>query len=246
MYEKLLIDSGLTVNEAKVYETLLKLGKAQSGKIVRESGISGGKIYETLYKLADKGLVEEVTENGVKQFFTSDPKSLLLYMEDEKNKIINQTDQLAKVVPDLSKLRNLSCEEENVYLIKGLKGIRPIVFDAVDKQKGVAKIMGVRSTKNNIYNIFWKQWHNHRVSLKKQAMILFSDRNTEYWKFFSKLKYTKIKSISRVSPSAIMIIDDNSFILSYEGGFTCIHIVSETIAKSFSTSFDTMWDIGKE
>ena len=80
MYENLLSEAGLTQSESKVYLALLKLGKSQSGKIVKEANISSGKIYEILEKLSEKGLVETVTENGVKQFIASDPKTILDYI----------------------------------------------------------------------------------------------------------------------------------------------------------------------
>jgi hypothetical protein len=76
--------------------------------------------------------------------------------------------------------------------------------------------------------------------------MLFSDRNTDYWKFFKKLKYTKVKELLHLSPSAIMIIDDNSFLFSYEKEFTCIHILSDSISSSLSNFFDDLWRIAKK
>jgi sugar-specific transcriptional regulator TrmB len=245
MHEKLLIDAGLTQNEARVYLTLLELGKSQSGKIVQKAKVSGGKIYETLSKLIDKGLVEVIVENGVKQFFAADPQSILMYMEEKKKKISEQTKSLAKIVPDLQKIREYEQPTENVYYIKGFKGIKPIVYKALENAKEV-KIMGVRSSKSEKFNIFWKHWHNKRVSLKVKAKLLFTDRNTQYWKFFKKLKYTTIRSTPSLSPSAIMIIDNNAFIFSYDKELTTIHIASAAIAGSFNSFFDDLWEMGKE
>ena len=133
MYEKQLTDAGLTRNEARVYLALLNIGKAQSGKIVQEAKISGGKVYETLYKLIDKGIVEVVIENGVKQFHAADPKSILLYMEERKNKVLQETATLAKIIPDLEKIKEFQEPAENVYLIKGFRGIAPLVTNTLEK-----------------------------------------------------------------------------------------------------------------
>ena len=72
MHEKLLMDSGLTKNEARVYLTLLKIGKSQSGRIVKEAEISGGKVYETLNKLIDKGNTVVVIEHNIDVIKTAD------------------------------------------------------------------------------------------------------------------------------------------------------------------------------
>ncbi|MBI2668349.1 hypothetical protein HYX14_00755 [Candidatus Woesearchaeota archaeon] len=245
MHEKLLTDAGLTQNEARVYMALLQTGKAQSGKIVQKAVISGGKVYETLYKLMDKGLVEVVVENGVKQFHASDPKSLLIYMDEQKSKLMEQTKKLQNIVPELQKMKEFQEPPENVYLIKGFRGIKPIVYNIMQEAQSDAKIMGVRSSKSRKFNIFWQHWHKERIVLKKNARMLFTDRDTEYWNFFKDLKFTEIRSTPSLSPSAIMIIDDHSFIFSYDQEFTCIHIRSPAIAKSFSSFFEGLWNIGK-
>jgi len=245
MYEKLLMDAGFTKNEAKVYLALLRTGQSQSGKIVHKAGISSGKIYETLNKLIDKGLVEVVIDNGVKQFCAADPESILLYMQEKKNKIAKQTKELAEIVPELKKTKEFQEPLENVYLIKGFRGIKPLVYRVLREAKGEAKVMGVRSSKRKKFNIFWEHWHRERVRLKKKARLLFTDRNTPYWRFYKKLELTEIRYTHGISPSAIMVIDDNSFILSYEEEFICIHIVSKPIAKSFSSFFEDLWAIGK-
>ncbi len=246
MHEKLLTDAGLTQNEARVYMALLKTGKAQSGRIVQEAVISGGKVYETLYKLIDKGLVEVVVENGVKQFHAADPESILLYMNEQKNKLREQTQKLQRIVPELRKMKEFREPPENVYLIKGFRGIKPLVYKVMRKAQSDAKIMGVRSFKSRKFNIFWQHWHKERAALKKKARMLITDRDTDYWNFFKGLKFTEIRSTPSISPSAIMIIDEHSFIFSYEDEFTCIHIRSPAIANSFSSFFEDLWKIGKE
>lgn len=248
MYEQLLMDSGLTQNEVKVYISLLRSGKSKSGKIVKESGISGGKVYETLDKLIEKGLVEVVIDNGVKHFSAAEPESILQYMEERKNKIVEQTQKLASVVPDLKKLKEFTEPVENVYLIKGFRGIGPIVYDALNAAKSEIKVMGIRASKDEKYNTFWRHWHRERVRLKKKARVLFTvrEKKTEYCTFFEKLSFTHVKQTPNLSPSAIMVIDNNSFIFSYESGFMCIHIKSEAISKSFSSFFEDIWEMAKK
>jgi len=245
MYEKLLEECGLARNEALVYLALLRIGKARSGEVVREAKISGGKIYETLYKLVDKGLVKEVSENGIKRFIANDPKTLIAYLKEKEKNFREKENELNKAIPLLSSLKNLEPESESVSLVKGIKGISPVVYSILEKAKEI-RIMGIKSSKKEEYNNFWRAWHRKRVELKREAKMLFSDRNTEYWKFFKKLKHTKVKELLHLSPSAIMIIDNNSFLFSYEKEFTCIHILSDSVSSSLSNFFNDLWRIAKK
>lgn len=245
MYEKLLNECGLTQNETLVYLALLRIGKAKSGGIVREAKISGGKVYETLYKLVDKGLVKEVSENRVKHFIANNPETLVAYLKEKEKNLKEKENELNKAIPLLSGLKKLELGLESVSLVKGRKGISSVVYPVLEKAKEI-KIIGVRSSKKEEYNNFWRAWHRKRVELKKEAKLLFSDKNTEYWKFFRNLKYTKVKELIHLSPSAIMIIDNNAFLFSYEKEFTCIHIISDSISLSLSNFFDDLWRIAKK
>jgi sugar-specific transcriptional regulator TrmB len=245
MYEKLLEESGLTHNESLIYLALLRLGKAKSGEIVREAKVSGGKIYETIYKLIDKGLVKEVSEQGVKHFLANDPKSLLIYLQEKRNNLLEKEKEIEKNLPTLINLKSLKGNPEGVELVKGLRGISPLVYSALKNAKEIS-IMGVNSSKDEKYNNFWRHWHEERAKNKQKARMIFSDKNTEYWKFFRNLEYTSIKEISPLSPSAIMIIDDQSFLFSYEKEVTCIHISSSSTSKSLLNFFEDIWKIAKK
>lgn len=240
MYEPLLEGCGLTQNESRTYLALLKLGKARSSEIVRGAKISGGKVYETLYKLIDKGLVSEVSEHGVKHFSANDPQSLILYLQEQRESLATKEKEIEKNLAQISSLKNTQVNSENVSLIKGLRGITPIVYAALEYAEHI-QIMGIRSSKEEKYNTFWRNWHLKRVELKKSAQILFSDKKTDYWNFFKKLKHTQVKELSSLSPSAIMIIDQQAFLFSYDEDLSCIQMVSPSAAKSLSNFFDELW-----
>jgi sugar-specific transcriptional regulator TrmB len=245
MYEYLLRACGLSKNESLVYLALLKIGKARTSQIVDSANISGGKIYETLNKLTDKGLVKEVIENNVKNFIANDPKMLINYLKEKEKELHNKETELRKVLPQLNSLKDNKQDLESVSLITSLKGVRPVVYTSLNNSKETIKIMGVRSSKDERFNNFWRSWHRDRSSSKKKALVLFSDKKTEYWDFFKNLNHTEVRSIIHFTPSAILIIDNEAFIFSYEDQLKCIHISSKSISSSFSTFFDDLWKISK-
>ncbi|MBT3985118.1 hypothetical protein HOD38_00405 [archaeon] len=242
--KEILKDAGLTKNETLVYLNLLKLGKAKASKIIREAKVSSGKIYETLDKLIEKGLVKTVIENGVKTFIAADPNTLLLYLKEKEKKLREQEKKLENIIPDLKNLMKTAEVKETVSLIKGFRGISTLVNETLEKGKDI-KVMGVSSSKSIKFNNFWKKWHRKRITLKKECKVLFSDYKSDYWKFFKKLKYTKVKESLSISPSAITIIDDNTFIFSYKEEFTCIHIKSQDISNSFTSLFNSLWKVAE-
>jgi sugar-specific transcriptional regulator TrmB len=244
MYEEFLEGAGLTKNESAVYIALLKKGKSTAYQIVREAHVSSGKIYETLSKLSEKGMIKSVIENGVKHFSANDPESLFDLLKEKEKNLQEKEKELHKILPQLQGLKFLENKIEEVALIKGFRGISPIVYKVLDQGKNI-KIMGLRSSKSVKFNNFWKNWHRKRIIEKKKAYLLFSDKGSEYWKFFKKQPYTVVRESLSVSPSAIMIVDDNVFIFSYEEEFTCIHIISSSIAKSFTGFFDSLWNFSK-
>jgi sugar-specific transcriptional regulator TrmB len=243
--KEILKDAGLTKNETLVYLTLLKLSKAKASEIIKDAKISSGKIYETLDKLIEKGLVKIVIENGVKTFIANNPKTILTYLKEKEKKLQEQEKQLEKIIPNLQDLMKLKKETETVSLIKGYRGVSSIVYEALKTGKEI-KIMGVTSSKSIKFNNFWKNWHRKRISLKKECKILFSDYKTEYWKFFKKLKHTEVKESLTITPSAILMIDNNTFIFTYKKELTCIQILSKDISESFHSMFDSLWKIGKK
>ena len=243
-HEELLKACGLTQNEGLVYLSLLKIGKATSSKIVKEANISSGKIYETLEKLIHKGLVKSIIENGVKNFMANEPEMLIEYIKDKERELHKKEEELEKILPQLKSLKEHEHRLENVSLIKGLRGIKPLIYESLEKSKAI-KIMGVTSKKDIQFNNFWEAWHIERIRLRKKAKIIFSDKNTDYWKFYKKLKYTEVKEILSFTPSAILIIDLNLFIFSYEEELTCIHIKSKSISDSFSQFFDGLWRVAE-
>ena len=244
-YEELLRACGLTQNESLVYLSLLKIGKATSSKIIKEAKISGGKIYETLEKLIQKGLVKLIIEGGIKNFIANEPEMLIAYIKDKEKELHKKEEDLQKILPYLKNLKEHNHKLEIVSLIKGLKGIKPLIYECLEKANSI-KIMGVTSKKEMKYNDFWRLWHLERVRKKKKAEILFSDKDTEYWKFYKKLSYTKVKEILSFTPSAILLMDENVFIFSYEEDLTCIHIKSLSVSNSFSQFFEGLWKVAND
>lgn len=247
MDEKLLEDIGLTKGEVKVYLTLLKIGETTTGKIIEEAQISSGKIYEILDKLASKGLVSYVVKEKTKYFNAASPNRILDFLNEKGKLLKDKEEKLREELPSLFELQKAKRKKHETNLFVGLKGIRTAIFEALDdlSKEDEVLVMGVRSSKNEKYNIMWQSWHAKRMKKKIVCRAIFSDKGTEYYKSFKKMTYIKVKVLDGLTPSAIDIIGNRVLIFTYEGESSCLSILNEEISKSFKTFFETLWKISK-
>ncbi|MBI2148560.1 helix-turn-helix domain-containing protein [Candidatus Woesearchaeota archaeon] len=107
VYEKILEEIGLTKNETKIYLNLLKIGSTTTGNIIKETGIHTSKVYDGLERLMHKGLVSYVIISNVKYFKAVDPERLIDFLEDKKNAINKQEEEIKKIIPKLKLKQNL-------------------------------------------------------------------------------------------------------------------------------------------
>lgn len=54
-----------------------------------------------------------------------------------------------------------------------------------------------------------------KVDKKVICKTIFSDKNTEYYKIFKKMKFAEVKILEGITPSAIDIIKDRVLIFIY-------------------------------
>jgi len=77
---------GLTKNESKVYEALVKFGKLGAGEISGKADVSYSKIYNVIGSLVNKGLVSVIPEK-TKKFVPTDPEALVKLIEKKQEKL---------------------------------------------------------------------------------------------------------------------------------------------------------------
>lgn len=248
MNEQLLEEIGLTKGEIKVYLTLLRLGETTTGKIIEKAQISSGKIYEILDKLIVKGLVSFITKEKTKYFSAASPNRILDYLHEKEKDIKQKEQELSKEIPFLINLEKSGVKSNEIKFFSGLKGIQTAIFEALENltKNDEVLAMGVRSTKEEKYNLLWQRWHIERINKKFNCKMIFSDKDTEFYNAFKKRKLTEVKTLAGVTPSAIDVLGSRVLIFTYENEPSCLSIENSEIAKSFKTFFDTLWSIAKK
>jgi len=245
MNEQLLEEIGLTKGEIKVYLTLLKLGETTTGKIIEEAQISSGKIYEILEKLIKKGLASYSIKGKTKYFSATSPNRILDYLHEKEKSIKEKEQELIKELPALLSIEKAGKKDYETNLFKGFKGIQTAIFEALEDltEKDEVLAMGIISHKKEQYNLLWQRWHKERINNKIICKAIFYDKNTDYYRAFTKMKFTEVKVLKGITPSAIDIIGKRVLIFTYGEEASCLSIKNPEIAQSFKTFFETMWKI---
>ena len=125
MYESILSELGPSLNESKVYETLLSLGSSSIEHIALKSKVHRRNTYDVLGKLLEKGLISETFIHNRKEYRAL-PPSRLLDLVSEKEK------QIQTIMPDLEKRFSSYEEEETAYMYKGINGFKQYLNDILE------------------------------------------------------------------------------------------------------------------
>jgi hypothetical protein len=84
-----------------------------------------------------------------------------------------------------------------------------------------------------------------RIAKKIFAQGIFSDEGA-YLKEYKKMKYTKIKVLTAITPVTVDIYGkDRVLILNYSEPISCILIYDKNTAVSFIQFFQQLWQIAK-
>ncbi len=248
MNQKLLEDIGLTKGEITVYLTLLKLGETTTGKIIKQAQISSGKIYEILDKLIQKGLVSFILKDKTKYFSACSPQRIVDYVDEKERKLHEEKEQLQKELPYLLSLQKEGIKSSETRLFKGFKGFKTAIYEALDQLTSKDEVigMGILSTKGKQYNRMWQHWHKERIKRKIRCRVLFSDRKTNYYQLFTKMKFTQVKVLQGITPAAIDVMGDRALILTHGKEPSVLVIDNKEIAQSFTTFFESLWGNAKD
>ena len=250
---------GLTDGEAKVYLSLLKLGSAKVGSIVRDSTISYSKVYDVLQRLSMKGLVSQIVIENIKRFNAVEPYRLHEYIKRKEEELNTQKGIIDKIIPQLAEFakdnRNKKKSSAEIFVgDSGLKTAYEILFSNLTR----------RSKKNNdpyeddVLRFFYPHAGYHEVAtpfysrlyqfqkskrIKHKGIATSAFKNSKHYEEVP--KDFNLRFVNFPLPGTMDILRDKLLIISWNNIATGILIISEEIAEHFKNYFDRIWEIAK-
>lgn len=241
-----LIELGLTRGEARVFYSLLKLGSAKVGEVVKDSAVSYSKIYDVLERLASKGLVSHITVGNVKHFNAVEPYRLQEYLEKKEADIQAKKELARKIIPELAKVTDNNRKKNSAEIFVGDRGLRTgyeVLLAGASKGQVLRYFYpyeGYHPSATPFYSRFHLFQKQKRLEERGIATINFKKSN-----HFKELpKDVKLRFVSFPLPATMDIFGDKMLIISWETK-TGILISSKEIANHFTGYFDSLWKIAR-
>ena len=251
MNTQVLEEIGFTKGETRVYFSLLELGETTIGPLSKKSGITPAKVYPIIEKLKQKGLATEIIKSNTKNFEATQPKQILTYLEEKKDKINKQKEKIEKIIPTIETKRKLSENIEKAQVYQSFDGIRTLYNEIIDtlkqnKEDFMAFTLGKEEYQNKESKYFFQEYDAKRRNAKIKVKLLSHTSQKEFIKSITKYdKNIKVKYLSYKMPTGIIIFGNKVATLNWKKIPTAFVIQSKQTTESYKQFFQDMWKIAK-
>jgi sugar-specific transcriptional regulator TrmB len=237
---------GFNKNEAKVYMSLIKFGKASANLLIKDTKFHKNIVYDNIEKLIDKGLVTFILEGGRKIFFISSPNSILDYIEEKENEIAEKRKLALSISHQIQLVKKKMPEKQEATIYRGLKAVRSFYSETLNK--GDYSVFGApQKSIDRMGEAFWYNYSLKRQKLKLNVRMIF---NLSIKNYGEKLKnrYTEIKYFNRdFEPKTETHIQGNIVaIIVWTEEPIIFRMDNKEVADSYKEFFDEMWKNAKK
>jgi sugar-specific transcriptional regulator TrmB len=242
--------TGLTTDQAVVYECLLRLGTVPASKVVKAipspRTLSRPLVYKVLDELVQLSLVKKDEEPGkVSVFSASHPNTfgeLITAREFELEKV---RAHYTSVAGPLTSLFNLVSGKPNVQFFEGIKGMRAVLNDALTSKTEICSYIDI-STVERIFSNMSQEFGEEREKRKitKRNIGVDTAANRDFLKI-SGLSFTDERLITWPAETftAVMFIYDNKIAyMNILAPHISILISDPQIYAMHQALFDITWD----
>jgi sugar-specific transcriptional regulator TrmB len=233
--EEVLVELGLSKNEAAVYLKLSELGTSSAYKVARESGIFKANTYDALKRLAEKGLVSKEEIEGKVVYTALDPSLLMNLIESKKEK-------LSKIMPQLRLMQQFVKSESNVQIYKGTEALRNIFYHILEFNEPFYTF-GIPKEAYPAVRFWIDNFHKER---KKRGIKMYHIYNFEAKERMKQLKHvplTPVRCLPQLFDSKVStnICGDEVFLVIFTQPLKIILIKDADLAKAYKNYFQLLW-----
>lgn len=245
-YQDLFQSLGLSKNESKIYETLLRHGECGVGLISEKSGVHRRNVYDSLNRLLEKGLVIEIVESSENKYQASEPKKLVEIVHEK-------AESIEKVLPELEKLHFSTPTEYKVHTYRGKEGWKQYMRDIVKTNQPFYSIAAqgawLDDRIKSFYPGFLDQLKKKNIPMHHLFDYDVKENKHEILKHVG--KQFKFLPKKYATTSGIDVFGDHVNIMHHqylgqvgtEDEIVFTVIVNKNLADSFRTWFQYMWDM---
>lgn len=243
-YTEALMEIGLTLNEAKIYESLLKIKNGTIEDIAKAADIHRRNVYDTIQRLIDKGLAYQILPKKVLTYAPVNPDKLEELVKEKENILQN-------IMPALRESFVNVDPEQSLAIYKGKNGLKNYIKLTVEEGEKGNKFyaIGVKGIyfepeiekfatrmSKRVKNIDGKIIYDE--SVQKYPDIIQMSGKKKY-KFFPK-KYKTQSSIAIFGDYVAIYSDVHTKKVSQD--ITIFIMKNTVLAEDYKKWFDFIWD----
>ncbi len=246
--ENILIQAGLSEEQALVYQSLLDKGPQRASDLAKWTGIKRGLIYKVLEQLESMGLVSKQGGPGtVATFSPSHPSLLLSNIEKKEKEIALNKEMLMSYIGALSSKYNLIIGKPNVQFFEGKEGIIKIYDQVLNSGTKLIDSFEDKGEMSAFIPEYFPQFIKKRVKLGIRNRVIAPKDNQININSEEEMRETKFFPTSLFPFEMDIKITDRlvSMITFQKDQPVGILIDNQEIASNFGKLFNLVWELAK-
>ncbi len=246
--EKILIEAGLSEEQALIYGDLLDRGPQRASALSKRLGVKRGLVYKVLEQLEAMNLVEKKGGEGTVALFSPlHPNHLLEMIESRAKSILLTKETLTYSLGSLASKFNLLTGKPNVQFFEGKEGIQKVLEDTLKVPSGteIYTYADIDAIEKYIPEIN-KEYSARRekLGIVKKGLLLDTPKAREIIKnYHTDVTQSKFISYAESELETVMQIYENriSYITLREGSMIGVIIEDASIYKMHKAVFESLW-----
>lgn len=255
MYKELFSESGLTKNEALIYEYLLKNGESAALDIAKNTPLKKGVIYLALADLKEKGIISEKlltpknpnvrNKKKIAYFCPEHPEKLREYLENQEAKIKKAQKNFEANLSGIVSSFNLISNMPGIRVYEGRKGLVRVLNDSLGSKTEIltyAQIEGMERYLKKDNDIYVEK--RKSLGIKKRGIVADTAYARDYLKDYDR-SVTDVRLIDgdKYPMFLEMEIYDNkiSFMTFSEKQLIGVIIENAEIYQTQKSIFELVW-----
>ncbi|AKM83902.1 TPA: hypothetical protein DCZ46_01025 [Candidatus Campbellbacteria bacterium] len=249
MLNKLFEQLNFSDKESLVYLALLEISSGKVREISKKTGLNRTTVYDICDALLQKGLISKYKKGSGTYFNALDPKSLLNYLEREKEEHIKNTEKqkekVSELLPQLISIQNIySQTKPRVQFFEGEKGIREAYENTLTSSEIILAFGNADTMHKGLPN-FFPEYYKRRAKNKIfiRAVVPRNKMSVERSKHNQEeMRDTRFLPEKEMTFSPeVNIYDNKMLIVSWEEKMAIL-IESKELAHLQKLTFNLLWD----
>lgn len=238
----ILEDLGLTQGEIKVYLSLLELGSANAGEILRACKLQNSVMHRALNSLTDKSLINYILDGKRKIYQATDPENFFTFIENKKTKF-------EQILPDLKAKQQTAKTSENATIYRGIRGVDE-VYRHLREEKGKEYLSfgGGEQCEQRMSTSWWSNHHIKRIENRLPSRQVFDETVRDFGNELVKKPISKVKYLPAefAQFQETVIVGDLVAITLFTKNAYSVLIRDKLVAEGYKKHFEILWASAKK